>query len=247
MRITVFGAMGSVGSRVLAEALARGHEVTAVVRRQAHLSSLPAGARGRMGDATSTDDVVAASTGQDLIISATRPAPGHEQELVAAARALLAGAARSGVRLLLVRGAASLKVPGTDSLVVDDPRYAPAAVRDIAVACHMQMEMCTADLKADWTYISPPALLLAGERTGSYQIGRDELLIDSEGRSRISLEDFAVALLDEAQFPKHRGSRFTVAARALEVIESDVMVKTPDGKADCYFVHPTSGAHPGVV
>jgi carboxymethylenebutenolidase len=247
MRITVFGAVGSVGSHVVAEALSRGHEVTAVVRRPAQLSSLPAAARGRVGDATRVDQVAALSAGQDLVISATRPPPPHEQDLVAAAKALLAGVTQSGVRLLLVGGAASLKVPGTGCLVVDDPRYVPPAVRDIAVASHMQFEVCTADAKADWTYVSPSALLLAGERTGRYQLGRDELLIDPEGRSRISLEDFAVALVDEAESPKHRRSRFTVAARALEVTESDVVVKTPDGRADCYFAHPTSGAYPGVI
>ncbi|HZH02542.1 MAG TPA: dienelactone hydrolase family protein [Myxococcaceae bacterium] len=247
MRITVFGAAGGVGSRVVAEALARGHEVTAVVRRQAQLSSLPAQAQGRLGDATRVEQVAALSAGQDLVISATRPASGNEQDLVAAAKALLAGVTKSGARLLLVGGAASLRVPDTGGLVVDDSRYAPAVVRDIAVACHHQFEACTEDDKADWTYISPPALLVPGERTGCYQLGRHDLLMNHEGVSRISIEDFAVALLDEAESPKHRGARFTVAARALDVTESDVTVETQDGVADCYFVRPTSGIYPGVI
>jgi carboxymethylenebutenolidase len=247
MRITVFGAAGSVGSRIVVEALSRGHEVTAVVRNEARLSSLPAGAQGRIGDATSVDQVAALSAGQDVVISATRPAPGNEQYLVTMARSLLAGVTRSGVRLLLVGGAASLKVPDTGGLVVDDPRYVPDFVRDIAIACCMQLDVCAADAKADWTYISPPALLVPGERTGSYRSGGDELLVDSDGSSKISIEDFAVALLDEVESPKHRRSRFTVAAHAPSVSESDVMVRTPDGMADCYFVHPASGAHPGVI
>src|SRR5688572_30315442 len=100
MRITVFGAVGSVGSRIVAEALSRGHEVTAVVRNEARLPSLPAGARGRIGDATSVDQVAALSAGQDLVISATRPAAGNAQDLVTMAKALLAGVTRSGARLL---------------------------------------------------------------------------------------------------------------------------------------------------
>lgn len=211
MRITVFGAAGSVGARVVAEALSRGHGVTAVVRDRARLSSLPTGAQGRVGDATSADHVAALSAGQDLVISATRPAPGNEQDLVATAKALLAGVTQSGARLLLVGGAASLKVPDTGGLIVDDPRYVPASLRDIAVACCLQFEVCTADVEADWSYISPPALLVPGVRTGSYRLGGDELLINSDGSSKISIEDFAVALIDEAESPKHRRTRFTVA------------------------------------
>jgi len=247
MRITVFGAVGSVGSRVVAEALARGHEVTGVVRSEARISSLPPAAQGRIGDARNVDQVAALSAGQDLVISATRPPPGKEQELVVAAKALLAGVARSGVRLLLVGGAANLKVPDTGGFVVDDPRYCPAFVRDIAVACRMQFEVCTANVQAAWSYASPPALLVPGERTGRYRLGAGELLFDSQGRSTISIEDFAVALLDEAESPKHRRSGFTVVADAPSVSESDVMIETPDGAADCYFVHPTSGAYPGVI
>jgi carboxymethylenebutenolidase len=247
MRITVFGAAGSVGSRIIAEALSRGHEVTAVVRDRAKLSSLPAGVRGKIGDAASAEQVAVLTAGQDLIISATRPPSGSEQDLVSTAKALLAGASQSGVRLLLVGGAASLRVPDTGGPAIDDPRYVPAAVQDIARACCMQFDTCVADTQADWTYISPPALLMPGVRTGNYRSGHDELPVDCRGISAISIEDFAVALIDEAEEPKHRRSRFTVAAHALDVSESDVTIETPDGKADCYFVHPASGVHPGVI
>ena len=139
------------------------------------------------------------------------PAPGNEQDLVATAKALLAGVAHSGARLLLIGGAASLKVPGSGGLVVDDPRYASLAYRDIAIACYRQFELCSADVKADWTYLSPPTLLIPGARTGHYRLGRDELLIDANGRSTIAVEDFAVAVLDEAELPKHLRATVTVA------------------------------------
>ncbi|MEV4440906.1 NAD(P)H-binding protein [Streptomyces sp. NPDC049577] len=212
MRITVFGAAGNVGSRVVTEALARGHEVTAVVRDPARFRELPAGARPRVGDATDADGVAAAAAGQDLLIGATRPAPGSEAALVAAAGALLAGAARTGVRLLVVGGAGSLTVPGSGgTAVADDPQYVPTAWRDIALACVAQWETCRADTDADWAYLCPPALLEPGRRTGTYRLGGGELLLDADGTSAISMEDLAVALLDEAERPQHRRERFTVA------------------------------------
>jgi putative NADH-flavin reductase len=144
------------------------------------------------------------------VISATRPAPGSEKDLVAAARSLLAGLARTNVRLLLVGGAATLTVPGAGGrTVIDDPSF-PTAWQDIALACKAQLEACRADANADWTYLSPAALLEPGERRGSYRLGLDELVVDGEGTSSISMEDFAVALLDEAEQPTHRRVRFTV-------------------------------------
>ncbi|MGW3572218.1 NAD(P)-dependent oxidoreductase [Streptomyces sp. NPDC000941] len=211
MRITVFGAAGSVGSRVVAEALSRGHEVTAVVRNPGRLGDLPAGATARTGDAADVADVVRLSTGQDLVITATRPAPGSEDELVTATKALLAGVAGGGVRLLVVGGAATLTVPGTGgTLVLDAPDF-PAAWRGIALACAEQLEVCRAESEADWVYLSPAALLEPGERTGTYRLGTDELLVGADGTSRISMEDLAVALLDEAERPQHHRTRFTVA------------------------------------
>ena len=212
MHITVFGAAGSVGSAVVAEALARGHAVTAVVRSEQRLAELPKAAEQRLGDAGNVDDVVAVSTGSDVVVSATRPAPGSEHELVATANALLAGVRKTGARLLLVGGAATLVVPGSGGrLVIDDPTYVPPAWRPIAQACSDQLEVCRAETEADWTYLSPPALLNPGRRVGTYRIGGDELLVDSEGHSSISVEDLAVVLLDEAERPRHRRARFTAA------------------------------------
>lgn len=211
MRILVFGAAGGVGSRVVAEALSRGHDVTAAVRDRSRISTLPAGVAGQVGDVADQGQVATLAAGQDLVIAATRPPQGREHELADMARSLLAGTARAGVRLLLVGGAGSLTVPDTGGLLVDDPRYMGPAWRDIAVACCRQHDACRADQAADWTYASPPALLVPGERTGRYRLGGDTLLVDAEGRSAISLEDFAVAILDEAENPRHRRARFTVA------------------------------------
>ncbi|WP_433236154.1 NAD(P)-dependent oxidoreductase [Streptosporangium sp. CA-135522] len=211
MRITVFGAAGNVGSRVVAEALARGHRVTAVVRDPARSPGLHAGAEVRAGDAENVEDVVELSAGQDVVISATRPVPGSEGRLAETARALLAGVARTGVRLLVVGGAGSLTVPGAGgATVIDDPGF-PADWRAIALACNDQLAACRAETGANWAYLSPAALLEPGERTGAYRLGTDELLVDGEGNSAISMEDLAVVLLDEAERPKHHRTRFTAA------------------------------------
>jgi uncharacterized protein len=212
MRITIFGAAGTVGSRVVTEALTRDHRVTAVVRHRSRLPRLHPAADPRIGDATNVEDVTRLSTDQDLVISATRPTPGNERELVTAAQALLTGLRQTGVRLLLVGGAGSLTVPNSGGVrAIDDPAYVPPPWRPIALACDEQLKACHAETTVDWAYLSPPALLEPGRRTGQYRRGTDEMLVDAQGTSTISIEDFAVALLDEAELPKHHQARFTVA------------------------------------
>lgn len=212
MNITVFGAGGNVGRRVVTEALARGHEVTAVVRDPARVPGLPTAATVRTGDAADPRAVATLATRQDLVITATRPAPGSEPELASVTGALLTGLHATGVRLLLVGGAAGLTVPGTDgTLVVDAPDF-PPSLRPIALACNEQLAACRATTRdVDWAYLSPPSLLEPGERTGRFRLGADELIVDAHGVSALSMEDLAVALLDEAEHPKHHRARFTAA------------------------------------
>lgn len=216
MRITIFGATGAVGSRTVQEALSRNHEVTAVGRNPERLQALAdslaaAGAlQVRQGDASDAADVARLSLGQDVVISATRPVAGREDELAVAAKGLVGGLGGSGVRLLIVGGAASLTLPGDPgTLLVDGPGF-PVELRPIALACNEQLDVIRGGDEVDWTYLSPPALLEPGVRTGSYRVGRDELLVGPDGTSYLSMEDFAVALLDEAERPRHRRLRFTV-------------------------------------
>ncbi|MEM5528835.1 NAD(P)H-binding protein [Gammaproteobacteria bacterium AS21] len=212
MKITVFGAAGDVGSRIVTEALARNHQVKAVTRTSAQFDKLAAGVEACIGDASNIDDVVRLSLGQDLVISAVRPPSGDEATLANITQSILTGVAKTQVRLLIVGGAASLKIPGeAEMTVLTAPNFLPDSVVSIAKACFAQHEVCKSDKTANWSYLSPPAMLIAGTRTGEYRLGKDELVCDANGTSQISMEDFAVVLIDEAEQPKHHRTRFTAA------------------------------------
>jgi len=213
MKIIVLGARGDVGSRVVNEAIARGHDVTAVVRNSDQLKMLPSDVSGIAADAGNKADLAEAMAGQDRVVSALRAPEGQEETLVSLTRSVLEAAAESETRVLLVGGAASLKLPDNSGhTVLTAPGFLPDAVVPIARACQAQYEMCLADAKADWSYLCPPAMLLPGDRTNRYRLGTDTLLVDEAGASGISMEDFALALIDEAEEPRHRRKRFTVAS-----------------------------------
>lgn len=212
MKITVLGAAGNVGRRVVNEALSRGHQVTAVVRKTASFNAVPSAANAVVGDVNNIEDVANASAGQDVVISAIRPVPGDKNSSDLTTATLMDGLAQSGVRLLVVGGAATLTVPGTGGkTVIEDPNFLPATARPIGQASADQLQACRAETRVDWAYLSPPAQLMPGERTGHYRLGSDELLLDAQGNSSISMEDIAVVLLDEAESPSQHRTRFTAA------------------------------------
>jgi putative NADH-flavin reductase len=212
MKITVFGAAGSAGSRIVTEALFRGHQVTAVVRTKESFGQLPDTVNKQQGDASIIDDVIKLSLGQDLVIAATRPAEGKEQELVTISQSLITGMAQTNVRLIALGGAGSLSVSDKENtLVVNDTRYVSPAWRDIAVACVDQYNLYKVNTEIYWSYLSPPAMLLPGERTTKFRLGKDELLVNEQGQSTISYEDLAVALIDEAEQDNFPQQRFTLA------------------------------------
>ena len=203
MKIAVVGASGMVGSRVVAEALRRGHDVTAV-----HRTAAP-GAHVVRGDATDRELMAGILSGVDGVVLATRPRPGQEATTGPTTTALLDAARTTGARVLVVGGAAPLRTPGGTGLVLDDDRYVPPHIRPIAEASLRQLEACRAH-GADWVYLSPPALLEPGARTGTYRRGTTEMLT---GPSSISAEDLAVAVVDELEVPG-TDRHFTVAGPA---------------------------------
>jgi putative NADH-flavin reductase len=208
MNVVLYGATGMIGSRIQRELVSRGHTVTAVVRDPSRVESSPV-VTAVKGDLTDAADVAANAKGADAIISAYSPGQGTEHLVLDATRSLIAGAKSAGVsRILVVGGAGSLYVaPG---VTVIDSGHLPDAWKPIAIAHRDALEILrTADL--DWTYLSPAAFIELGERTGKFRLGKDDLVADAKGESRISAEDYAIALVDELEQPKHLRQRFTLA------------------------------------
>jgi len=192
VKIAVVGAAGMVGSRVLTEAARRGHDLVAIVRtRRPGVSDVAVVEADPSRMAT-------LFAGTDAVVAATRPAPGEEHTVTGTTTALLDAAATAGTRVLVVGGAAPLQVPG-GGLVLDDPRYVPPEYRAIAGASAAQLDVCRAHPDADWVYLSPPAVLEPGTRTGVYRRGTTTLLARPDGTSRISAEDLAAAVVDELE------------------------------------------------
>ncbi|MGW6978955.1 NAD(P)-dependent oxidoreductase [Streptomyces sp. NPDC054932] len=216
-KIALFGATGSIGTRVLHEALRRGHEVTAVVRDPARLPDYGSGgAAVVLGDVLDPVSVAGAAAGHDVVVSAFRPDPGDPGALVTAARSLIGGVRSLGTdapapRVVIVGGAGSLRTPGGP--LVWDQAGVPAPVLALMHAHGDALDFLrTVPVEeVRWTCLSPAAHIGPGERTGTYRLGLDGLVVDDDGRSRISTEDFAVALVDEIERDAHAGRRFTVA------------------------------------
>ena len=201
MKIAIIGATGNVGRRLLDEALRRGHAVTAIARDISALTPTPKLAVVR-ADAQDPAALAAALAGHDAVVSSVAFRMVEPTPLIAAVR-------RSGVkRYLVVGGAGSLEIaPG--SLLVDAPNF-PAAYKEEASKGKLFLDALRGVDDLDWTMLSPSALFVAGERTGTFRLGADALLTASDGKSWISYEDYAVALIDELEQPKHIKRRVTI-------------------------------------
>jgi putative NADH-flavin reductase len=214
MKIVLFGATGNVGRRVIAEALRRGHEVVGVVRDPARSAAPDPRVRLVRGDALDAASVVEVTRGADAVVNSISPRPGTTgvaPSLADAARALIAGLGVSGVkRLVVVGGAGSLEVaPGV--ALMDAPGFPEAYLSEAIEGRDALAVYRTEARDLDWTFLSPAAEIGPGERTGTYRTTLDQFLADEQGRSFISYEDYAVALLDELEKPRHVGQRFGVA------------------------------------
>lgn len=207
MKVVLYGATGMIGSRILKELIARGHKVTVVARDPGKIPST-ANVTVLKGDVLDAESVASTAKGADAVISAYGPGPKAEL-MEKSTRALIAGVKRAGVRrFLMVGGAGSLLVaPGVD---VIDSGHLPAEWMGIAVA-HRDALVILKGSDLDWTSLSPAAFIQPGERTGKFRLGGDSLVVDEKGNSSISAEDYAVALVDELEQPKHVRQRFTLA------------------------------------
>jgi putative NADH-flavin reductase len=201
MNIAVIGATGAAGSRIVEEALARGHRVTAISRKPGRLSP-HANLHQAMVDASDSASLSQVLAGNDAVVSALRFVDSDPQKLIDAIK-------QAGVRrYAVVGGAGSLDIaPGKQ--LVDAPNF-PAEYRPESVKGRDFLNTLRAEDGLDWTFLSPSAEFAPGTRTGNFRLGNDELLVDTNGKSHISMEDFATALLDELETPAHINQRFTV-------------------------------------
>ncbi len=197
-----------IGSRILDELVRRGHAVTAVVRHPEKVQAFN-GVKSVQGDVTDYASVAAAAKGADAAISAYSPPRSDPGKIVDATRSLLAGLKETGVRrLIVVGGAGSLEVaPGVQ--LVDTPEF-PSAWMAIALA-HRDVLPVLKQSDLDWTYFSPAGMIEPGLRTGKFRLGGTRLVANDRGESRISAEDYAVALVDEMENPQNVRKQFTAA------------------------------------
>lgn len=201
MKIALIGATGFIGSRLLAELTARGHAVSAITRNPEKVAAAT-GVTALKGDVFDRDGLASVLAGHDAVISAVHFTASDPAVLLAAVK-------QSGVkRYLVVGGAGSLEVaPG--KRLFDTPEF-PAIYLAEAKKGGAFLDLLKGESKLDWTFLSPSALIQPGERTGKFRLGGDQLLVDAQGKSAISAEDYAIALVDELEKPAHSRRRFTV-------------------------------------
>jgi putative NADH-flavin reductase len=212
MKIALIGATGFVGSKVLAEALQRGHEVTALARDPSKLAAATQ-LTVVAAEATDADAVAQAVRGHDAVVSAYNGPRGQADfraRYLAGVQAVIDGTKRADVkRLLWVGGAGSLfAAPGVQ--LVDTPQF-PAEYRTEAQAARDALTMFQGEKALAWSFVSPAPILAPGERTGKFRLGGDQALMAADGPGRISVEDLAVAIVDEMESPRHVRERFTLA------------------------------------
>src|SRR5580698_7751685 len=213
MKVIVFGAAGAIGRAITTELLARGHTAIAATRSGSPVAGLVV--RAVTGDASDPGSVARLAAGHDAVASATGPrrdtAEDPEDSLLGAARGLAEGLRRAGVRrLVVVGGAGSLEVAPGERLL-DTPAF-PPAWKPAALAHARTLEEVYREIDdLDWTYVSPAGVIGPGERTGEFRIGGDQLLVDDDGHSRISIPDYAIAFADELEDGEAFRRRITVA------------------------------------
>lgn len=200
MELAIIGVTGNVGRRILDEALLRGHTVKGISRDPSKIGPRD-GLMLVSGDVNRPEALAPILAGSGVVVSSVRFRVSDPAKLIDAVR-------HSGVkRYLIVGGAGSLEVaPG--KLLVDSPGF-PEMYKEEASGGKVFLDALRVVDDLDWTMLSPSALFTEGKRTGVFRLGTDTLLTGVDGKSWISYEDFAVALLDEIEDPKHRRKRFT--------------------------------------
>ena len=207
MNVVVYGATGNSGSEIVKELLARGHKVTGVARKVDSLKDKP-GVTAKTDDLSNVDKIAEIIKGADAVVSAYQPPADKTDALVDVTKRQIEAVKKVGGRLVVVGGAGLLEVaPGTTLI---KSGYLPAEYLPIATSHEKALGVLKAS-DIDWTYLSPAAYFVPGERTGKFRLGTKELVSDAKGESKISFADYAIALVDELEKPAHRKASFSVA------------------------------------
>jgi uncharacterized protein len=212
-KIVLIGASGFVGTAIMHEALNRGHQVKAIVRNPEKINLRHHNLTIEKGDVSSAQLVSKLCRGADAVISAYNPGwanPEIARDTLIIYPAILEGVKKSGVtRFLAVGGAGSLFVsPGVrlmDAGIIPES-YLPA----VKALASIYLDHLAAEKTLDWVFFSPAGNIAAGKRTGKFRLGKDELITGPDGKSNISVEDFAMAMMDEVEHPAHHRERFTI-------------------------------------
>lgn len=211
--ITLIGASGFVGTAILNELLARGHRVTAVVRNPGKIGIESPSLTVVQADVTDTSALVAACKGRDAVISAYNPGwtnPNIYEETLRNYPLILEAVRQSGVRRLLCVGGAGTLFCAPGLRVVDSGVIPEAIMGGVRSLGEFYLNTLMNEKEIDWIFFSPAGTLEPGKRTGKFRLGKDDLIVDENGNSHISVEDYAVAMVDELENPKHHYERFTI-------------------------------------
>lgn len=212
-KVVLIGASGFVGSAILNEALNRDFEVTAVVRHPEKIKIENENLNVVEADVSSLDEVAEVCRGADALISAFNPGwnnPNIYDETIKVYLTIIDGVKKAGVdRFLMVGGASSLFIaPGLR--LMDSGEVPENLLPGVKALGEFYLDFLKKEKEIDWVFFSPAADMRSGVRTGRYRLGKDDMIVDIVGNSHISVEDYAAAMIDELENPKHHRERFTI-------------------------------------
>jgi putative NADH-flavin reductase len=208
MRVVVYGATGNSGREIVKELLSRGHEVVAVARNVAAVQPQPK-LTAKTGDLSDVDKIAETIAGADVVVNAYAPPPDNTDALVDVSKRQIEAVKKAGgkARLIVVGGAGLLEIAPGVTLIKSG--HLPEEYMAIALS-HERTLGALRGSDINWTYLSPAAFFVQGERTGKFRLGTKELVADAKGESRISFQDYAIALVDEIEKPQHERASFSV-------------------------------------
>lgn len=211
--VVLIGASGFVGTAILNELLNRGHKVTAIVRDPTKVTASNPNLKVVQADVTDTDVLIEASKGKDAVISAYNPGwknPNIYEETLKNYPLIVDSVKKAGVERLLIVGGAGTLFYAPGKMVMDADDIPAKLLPGIKSLGEFYLNTLRKENDIDWIFLSPAANMTPGERTGKFRIGKDDLVVGVNGDSNISVEDYAVAMVNELEQKHHHKERFTI-------------------------------------